>query len=267
MELVSANTKEFMYMTMSQYNELNHDVPARVRIRRDQPFWKGGNSYLAAESFRISAAPSPGGLYYKKIPNNWWMRVKALSATPESSTDYNVPTTTLGTLLVPAKHLLGVPDTADSANHTIDFFVRNEDGESLPQYTDPQYLMKELGEVERFRPGNPVVISFGQQSVSLGKYKFTDAVDADNDPMSFDAVVQSDFRQCVRGSGFGPRGMFFPATNPNAYEFGVLFDETVNSFDQQLHVGRGGVTIRIDNVSGSQNEAREIINAFSQANT
>ena len=45
----------------------------RVSMRRDQPFWAGGNSFIACESFRISAAPNPGGLYYKKLSSDWFM--------------------------------------------------------------------------------------------------------------------------------------------------------------------------------------------------
>ena len=54
MELVSANTKNFLFLTLSQYNEQQKLVRARVRMRRDQPFWEGGNSFLACESFRVS---------------------------------------------------------------------------------------------------------------------------------------------------------------------------------------------------------------------
>lgn len=68
MELVSANTRNFLFLTISQYNEQQKDVRARVSMRRDQPFWEGGNSFIACESFRISAAPSPGGLFYSQIP-------------------------------------------------------------------------------------------------------------------------------------------------------------------------------------------------------
>ena len=73
MELVSANTKEFLYVTLSQYNEKTKPERARVQMRRDEPFWQGGNSYIACESFRISSSPNPDGLYYKKIPESWFM--------------------------------------------------------------------------------------------------------------------------------------------------------------------------------------------------
>lgn len=73
MELIDANTKNFLYLTLSQYNDNQHPERMRVSMRRDQPFWAGGNSYIACESFRISAAPNPGGLYYKKITSDWFM--------------------------------------------------------------------------------------------------------------------------------------------------------------------------------------------------
>ena len=73
MELVDANTKNFLYLTLSQYNKEPNPVRMRVSMRRDQPFWAGGNSYIACESFRVSAAPNPGGLYYKRIPYEWYI--------------------------------------------------------------------------------------------------------------------------------------------------------------------------------------------------
>lgn len=73
-ELVSANTKNFLFLTVSQYNEQKKLVPARVSMRRDQPFWEGGNSFIACESFRISSSPSEGGLYYGKIPSSWYLQ-------------------------------------------------------------------------------------------------------------------------------------------------------------------------------------------------
>ena len=73
MELVSANTKNYLFITMSQFNEKNGLVRARVTMRRDQPFWEGGNSFIACESFRISSAPSQGGLYYKILPDTFYL--------------------------------------------------------------------------------------------------------------------------------------------------------------------------------------------------
>ena len=73
MELVDANTKNFLYLTLSQYNDQQTPVRMRVSMRRDQPFWGGGNSFIACESFRISSAPNPGGLYYKIIPHDWYI--------------------------------------------------------------------------------------------------------------------------------------------------------------------------------------------------
>ena len=91
MELVSANTKDFMYMTMSQYNELETSVPARVRIRRDQPFWRGGNSYLACEAFRITCSPSQDGLYYKRIPHEWFIQATRRQRVGDKGQAYQLP--------------------------------------------------------------------------------------------------------------------------------------------------------------------------------
>ena len=82
MELVDANTKNFLYLTLSQYNKELNPVRMRVSMRRDQPFWGGGNSYIAIESFRVSAAPNPGGLYYKKIPYSWYIGATIKAVVP-----------------------------------------------------------------------------------------------------------------------------------------------------------------------------------------
>ena len=73
MELVDANTKNYVFLTLSQFNEKQRLVRTRVSMRRDQPFWDGGNSYICCESFRVTASPSQGGLYYKIFPASWYM--------------------------------------------------------------------------------------------------------------------------------------------------------------------------------------------------
>ena len=73
MELVDANTKNFVYMTLSQFNDTQQLKRTRVSMRRDQPFWQGGNSFICCESFRVTASPNPGGLYYKVFPADWFM--------------------------------------------------------------------------------------------------------------------------------------------------------------------------------------------------
>ena len=76
MELVDANTKNYVFLTLSQYNAEKELVRTRVSMRRDQPFWEGGNSYICCESFRVSSSPSQGGLYYKIFPKEWYMGCK-----------------------------------------------------------------------------------------------------------------------------------------------------------------------------------------------
>jgi len=89
MELVDANTKNYVFLTLSQYNDQQELVRTRVSMRRDQPFWDGGNSYICCESFRISASPSQGGLYYKVFPFEWYMgcQVQPAQDTAPDNTD------------------------------------------------------------------------------------------------------------------------------------------------------------------------------------
>ena len=87
MELVSANTKNYLFITMNQYNDKDGLVRARVTMRRDQPFWEGGNSFIACESFRISSAPSRGGLYYKILPDTFYLGAVDRTTKPDGPDD------------------------------------------------------------------------------------------------------------------------------------------------------------------------------------
>ena len=73
---MDANTKNYVFLTLSQYNADQDLVRTRVSMRRDQPFWDGGNSYICCESFRVTSSPSQGGLYYKLFPYDWYMGCK-----------------------------------------------------------------------------------------------------------------------------------------------------------------------------------------------
>ena len=67
-ELLQSATKDYLFLTMKQYNDEEKLKRAEVQVRRDQPFFEGGNSYVCCESFRITAAPSMGaGIYYTKL--------------------------------------------------------------------------------------------------------------------------------------------------------------------------------------------------------
>ena len=90
MELVDANTKNYVFLTLSQYNDKQTPTRTRVSMRRDQPFWDGGNSYICCESFRVTSSPSQGGLYYKIFPFNWYMGCDLEHQAPtENPTDYD----------------------------------------------------------------------------------------------------------------------------------------------------------------------------------
>lgn len=93
MELVDANTKNYVFLTLSQYNDKQRLVRTRVSMRRDQPFWDGGNSYICCESFRVTSSPSQGGLYYKVFPYNWYMGCDLQHQAPtENPTNYTALT-------------------------------------------------------------------------------------------------------------------------------------------------------------------------------
>ena len=73
-ELIASSTRDFLFITLNQYNDETTLKRAEVVMRRDQPFFEGGNAFVAAESFRISAAPSDGGgIYYTQVPYTYYM--------------------------------------------------------------------------------------------------------------------------------------------------------------------------------------------------
>lgn len=109
MELVSANTKNYLFLTMSQYNDQDKLVRARVSMRRDQPFWEGGNSFIACESFRITAAPNAGGLYYNILEKDQF-----IGCVEDKSSHANNPTFVAQTGFAPP----GYQTYTDANTHT-----------------------------------------------------------------------------------------------------------------------------------------------------
>ena len=90
MELVSANTKNYLFLTLTQNNDADELVRARVSMRRDQAFWEGGNSFIACESFRITSAPNEGGLYYNVVPQDFVMEATKNTGKPPDPATANV---------------------------------------------------------------------------------------------------------------------------------------------------------------------------------
>ena len=203
MELVSANTKDFMYMTMSQYNELETSVPARVRIRRDQPFWQGGNSYLACEAFRITCSPSQDGLYYKRIPNEWYIQARRRLRSGNKGSDaqgnaypWVTPRDTQNQCINPDPRIVTLPTPTLPAILSFDHKVSNLAGDDAPPTKDPATLLQQLGAI--------------QQTISSGQEVRVSYDDEKSSPQYTYATVVNDFMGSLRGRGFGPKGLYFP---------------------------------------------------------
>ena len=201
MELVSANTKNYLFLTMNQFNEKNGLVRARVTMRRDQPFWEGGNSFIACESFRISAAPSQGGLYYKLLPDTFYLgAVDRKSSPDDDDVDWNEVTTPngdnyvalLGKELSPANN----PQQRDVTIMTcLCDHLQNE----LLQ-SDPSYILTKFGELwndHGLESGQPARLTTGNNAGNLIHYP---------------AKITKSPVDCLSGPGGGPDGLFLPVT-------------------------------------------------------
>ena len=182
-------------MTMSQYNELETSVPARVRIRRDQPFWQGGNSYLACEAFRITCSPSRDGLYYKRIPNEWYIQARRRLRMGNRGNDWAAPNDTRNKCANPVAKLVTAPSPTSpgilSFDHTILSMTDN-----APGTKDPATLLLELGAI--------------QEAMSSGQEAQINYDDEKNQPTDIYATVANDFMGTLRARGFGPKGLYFP---------------------------------------------------------
>ncbi len=202
MELVSANTRNFLFLTISQYNEVQNDVRARVSMRRDQAFWEGGNSYIACESFRISAAPSPGGLYYNKIGPDFYMSAAKSSTPPVSDWEPKAEelqkTNLVGTLLA---------DTLVSRETVTN---QHKTGPTLSCQLGVSGLIGDftaqtaLDHISRYM--NPM-------AVTLNSYVCMQSEDAPFDAANntwIQGYVRKSPSQAVTGAGTGPSNLFMP---------------------------------------------------------
>ena len=232
MELVSANTKEFMYMTMSQYNDLEKSVPARVQIRRDQPFWSGGNSYLACEAFRITCSPSRDGLYYKRIPHEWFIRAGRRQQLGDHNQAYAAPATGRVSVI----DAIPIHSLQDFTVRT-SLQIQNGAANAAPPTKDPELLQEELCALQRvLQCGQEVRVAYQTPAAAGGQ--------------TYGTIV-SDFMGSLRSRGFGPKGMYFPkATAATSDEAALL------ALRQQQ------VTFTIPCASNSMEEVSRIVSMF-----
>ena len=200
MELVSANTKNYLFITMSQFNEQNGLVRARVTMRRDQPFWEGGNSFIACESFRISAAPSQGGLYYKILPDNFFVGAVSRTTVPDEEkagfetlvkSGNTLQATEFTPSVITANTILKIPVTACVSN------VPALGTDIVP--SDPATVMPMIGEL-----WNDHGIQKGQQIRMVAA--------TGGNPVLLTGVVQNSPLLNLTGQGGGPSWMFYPIT-------------------------------------------------------
>ena len=230
MELVSANTRNYLFLTMSQYNEQNALVRARCTMRRDQAFWQGGNSFVACESFRISSAPSQGGLYYTILPDHYYVGAQN-HTTNEQPTAAYVP--------------LLVSNSAGFAGYTIS--SRKVNGVS----GDPNQPLQALEHIKLdFTMGvyhahahpdaliesHPEVILpiFGEvwNDHSLLEGSKVQMICDDNSgaPMTLNATVATSPLKNIDANGAGPDGLFYALT-------GIWLPLIPGTFGTQLMAG------------------------------
>jgi len=250
MELVSANTRNFLFLTISQYNDQQKDVRARVSMRRDQPFWEGGNSFIACESFRISASPSPGGLYYKQITPDFFLGARVDESAGDATwnpTEANDPDRLITAEIAAGRGqdvlwmvnpvIAEIPQTLENTYEIVG---------DLRLAMNPEFQENRTKDMlERFsRYFNPKALTRGSYVRLLGS-------DSDDAPCWVSGTVDIAPSQLVTGNGVGSAKLFTPRIqfkaampflaelqdedmkvgDPQPVEFVVLNDSNLNSED------------------------------------
>ena len=199
MELVSANTKNYLFITMSQFNEQDKLVRARVTMRRDQPFWEGGNSFIACESFRISSAPSQGGLYYKILTDDFYVGAVSRETSPDDPVVYET--------LVRGTHTL----TADSIDPTA---IVHGTVLTIPVNICVSHVPAAGTSIVPVQPTSVLPIlselwnDHGIQKGSQVQLLCPNA--AGGAAIGLTGLVKNDPTMNITGSGLGPDGLFYP---------------------------------------------------------
>ena len=206
MELVDANTKNYLFLTMSQYNDQDKLVRARVSMRRDQAFWQGGNSFIACESFRISSAPSQGGLYYTILSGDFYIGAVNRETAPDNQQAFEALVKSGRTL---EADYVGNPATIAHGQvlpMTCYMRVSNvpQEGTALVE-SDPAVVLPIVGEL-----WNDHGIQKGQQ-IQMICYN-------QNNPVSLTGVVQNSPLLNITGKGGGPDQLFYPLTGDFDYD-------------------------------------------------
>ncbi len=85
MEILDPNTRSCTFLTLTKYvGEKGAIEPAVCSMRKDEAFLDSTNTFVAAESWRLSCAPNPQGIVYHWIPKEYWVSV----STKQSSGDH-----------------------------------------------------------------------------------------------------------------------------------------------------------------------------------
>ncbi len=77
MEILDPNTRSCTFLTLTKYvGEKGRVEPAVCSMRKDEAFLDSTNTFVAAESWRLSCAPNPKGIVYHWIPKEYWISVE-----------------------------------------------------------------------------------------------------------------------------------------------------------------------------------------------
>ena len=206
MELVSANTKNYLFLTLTQNNDTDGLVRARVSMRRDQAFWEGGNSFIACESFRITSAPNEGGLYYQQVPEDFVISADLNGTThpsdptwdeqqgfgPPGMYDHANPARPADRLISPAVTIYPERGNIHPYAH-VDLGIAKQDGTSL--------------EESRFFDLTPRLVRY----LSTNRIGTNSKIQVRNaNGASADIQLANDPSVAIHGPGGGPDGMFIP---------------------------------------------------------
>ena len=241
MELVSANTKNYLFLTLTQNNESEELVRARVSMRRDQAFWEGGNSFIACESFRITSAPNEGGLYYQEVPTDFVMG----SVTDQGSSGGDT-FGQLSSLMIPPGNLTG-PGVARQADKLRALNVDlNKDTKAVSATLQLSAHNNAYLTESRLEDLVPRLAKYLPKMKLGSKLRFTDQAQPQ---VSMNFRVTEDPKHGLRGPSTGSNGLFVPDISfPNAgNDFGKFADANnstvgfASGVTVQFNIPQGGV--------------------------
>ena len=175
MEIVAPTTQNCLFTTLTQYNETDRVELAECQIVKEQPFINTPHStFIALESFRLSAGLSKDGLVYKHCLPSWILEGTQRSY-DEQANDPDVLEYSTAVPDVRGGHLMPDADNPCEAEINIEFVDPVGNNSSYATL-----IARSIGSLDRIRRGNEFALQSTNSGYTAGVKILTSALhDAD----------------------------------------------------------------------------------------